>query len=65
MELANITGSAIRNLWRWSSSSKSDDQTIHKNSVIPIKPRLEVSKFSSRRIIVFEVINSVIFDKFM
>ena len=38
MEPANITGSGIRNLWRWSSNSKSDNQTIHKNLVTPIKP---------------------------
>ena len=64
MEPTNITGSVIRNLWRWLSSSKSDCQIIHKNSVIPIKPCLEVSKFSLWRMIVFEIINSNIVEKF-
>ena len=64
-ELADVTRSQIINLWIWPSSSKSDSQTIHKISVIPIKIFLEVDKFSSRRLIVFEMINSNIVAKFM
>ena len=65
MEPTNITGSVIRNLWKWPPSSKSDHQTIHKNLIIPIKSCLEVSKFSSWRMILFEMINSDIVTKFM
>ena len=65
MEPTKITGSVIRNLWRWLSSSKSKNQTIQKSSVIPINACLEVSKFSSQRMTVFEIIKSDIVETFI
>ena len=66
MEPAHIRGSNDkRTLWKWPSSTKKDNQTIHKKSVLPIRPCLNVSKYSSMRVIVFELSNCDLVDKFM
>ena len=65
MVKAKIPTAGDDNLWKWPSKSCTDNQTIHKNSVIPIKPCLEVSKFSSHRLIIFQLTNAELIEKFM
>lgn len=51
-----------KSLWKWPSNS--DNVTIHRNSVVPIKPCLEISKFSTHRLIIFEMTNVDLVEKF-
>ena len=62
MKPVNTSGST-RSLRKWPSNS--DNETIHRNSVIPIKPCLDISKNSSHRLVIFELTNADLVQKFI
>ena len=51
-------------LWKKPSKSLSDVQQLEKCSILPIRPVLRLSKCSNRRIVIYELINADLIEKF-
>ena len=58
---ANLQGEDDKRSWKRSS----DDQNIHKSSILPVHPVLDVSKYSTNRNVIFELLNADIILKFI
>ena len=50
--------------WKWSPEDQNEKYEIHKNSVPPIRPMLPVSKYSTNRTIVYDLVNVDLILKF-
>ena len=52
-------------LWKRASIDGSERHRLHRSSVLPIRPVLELNKFCTNRIIVYELVNADIIEKFV
>ena len=51
--------------WKRSSEDQDEIYEIHKNSVLPIRPVLNLSKYSTNRIIVYDLVKVDLIMKFV
>ena len=54
-----------KDLWKWPSEHQTDEHKLHMSSILPIRPVLGISKFSTNRIIIYELVNADIIQKFV
>ena len=52
-------------LWKRPSESYADKHTLHKSSILPIRPVLGINKLSTNRVIIFELLNADLIEKFI
>ena len=62
---ANLQGEDDKRFWKRSSEDQNEKYTIHQSSILPVRPVLDVSKYSTNRNIVFELLNADIISKFI
>ena len=55
---ANLQGEDDKRFWKRSSEDQNEKYTIHQSSILPVRPVLDVSKYSTNRNIVFELLNA-------
>ena len=51
-------------LWKHPSQDQKENHWIHKNSVLPVRPVFGVDKYSTHLMILYELLNSDVIDKF-
>ena len=51
--------------WKRSSEDQAEKYEIHKNSVLPIQPVLSLSKYSTNRTIIYDLVNVDLIMKFV
>ena len=54
-----------KRFWKRSSDDQNEKYTIHKSSILPVRPVLDVSKYSTNRNVIFELLNADIILKFI
>ena len=67
VEVFAKAGNGKRNvvcLWKHPSQDQKENHWIHSNSVLPVRPVFGVKKYSTHRMIVYELLNSDVIDKF-
>ena len=65
MEMAKVTNANGKSLWKWPSISQRDNQILHKKSILPIKPVLDIAiEHTTCRIPVMELKNVDLVEKF-
>ena len=52
-------------LWKQLSIQVSDVHRLEKDCILPIRPVLNISKFSNRRIVIYELLNADLIEKFV
>ena len=62
---ANLQGEDDKRFWKRSSDDQNEKYTIHKSSILPVHPVLDVSKYSTNRNVIFELLNADIILKFI
>ena len=51
-------------LWKRPSLEKREHHRIHKNSVLPIRPVFGVNRYSTHRIVIYDLLNADLIEKF-
>ena len=54
-----------KSLWKKTSETAADIHSLETSSILPIRPVLHISKFSNRRIIIYELVNVDSIEKFL
>ena len=52
-------------LWKRPSLEKQEHHCIHKNSVLPIRPVFGVNRYSTHRIVIYDLLNADLIEKFL
>ena len=66
MVMAKISNANEKSLWKWPSISQRDNQTLHKDYILPIKPVLDIAnEHTTRRVVVMEMKNADLVKKFI
>ena len=55
----------IVSLWKRPSMDKDEQYTVHRNSILPIRPVFELNKFSTHRMVIYELVNADLVAKFV
>ena len=65
MELYAKVGSASSSsVWKMPSLEKRERQKVHKLSILPIRPDFGVNQYSTHRIVMYDLLNADLIDKF-
>ena len=62
--MSPLKNNRVSNKQFWVWPTKPDVQLVHKNSILQIRPRLDVSSLSTIQLVVFELLNKDIIKKF-
>ena len=54
-----------KSLWKKTSETAADIHSLETSSILPIRPVLHISKFSNRRIIIYELVTVDLIEKFL
>ena len=52
-------------LWKRPSIERRENHRIHKSSVLPIRPVFGVNRYSTHRIVIYELLNADLIEKFV
>ena len=61
---AKVGSASSSSVWKMPSLEKRERQKVHKLSILPIRPVFGVNQYSTHRIVMYDLLNAELIDKF-